>query len=171
MGKTLIEDKIQEELPYFLSELEKQADHLYNPTHCIKTSVSNIICSIAFGERFEYSDSLFQEFVRIMDEMCEILGNAGPLMLFPFLKYLPGDLTGSKRNEKNCNFMMAMIMDMIVQHRKTYDPDVTRDFIDAYIHQINKEEAKGNVSSFNGNCLLFSIFFVSFGFFREVRQP
>ncbi|KAM7324684.1 hypothetical protein ACRRTK_016989 [Alexandromys fortis] len=40
----------------------------FDPHFKINNAVSNIICSITFGERFEYHDSQFQELLRLLDE-------------------------------------------------------------------------------------------------------
>ncbi|KAK2496568.1 hypothetical protein MC885_000510 [Smutsia gigantea] len=41
----------------------------FNPHFKINNAVSNIICSITFGERFEYQDGQFQELLRLLDEV------------------------------------------------------------------------------------------------------
>ena len=40
----------------------------FDPHFKINNAVSNIICSITFGERFDYHDSQFQELLRLLDE-------------------------------------------------------------------------------------------------------
>ena len=43
----------------------------FNPHFKINNAVSNIICSITFGERFDYQDDQFQELLKLLDEvMC-----------------------------------------------------------------------------------------------------
>ena len=41
----------------------------FDPHFNINNAVSNIICSITFGERFEYHDSQFQEMLKLLDEV------------------------------------------------------------------------------------------------------
>jgi cytochrome P450 family 2 subfamily J len=40
----------------------------FDPHFKIYSAVSNIICSITFGERFEYHDSQFQELLQLLDK-------------------------------------------------------------------------------------------------------
>ena len=41
----------------------------FDPHFTINNAVSNIICSITFGERFDYQDDQFQELLRLLDEV------------------------------------------------------------------------------------------------------
>ncbi|KAF3819781.1 hypothetical protein GH733_015290 [Mirounga leonina] len=56
----------------------------FNPHFKMNSAVSNIICSITFGKRFEYEDEQFQELLRLLDDVtcleasmrCQNRGNA-----------------------------------------------------------------------------------------------
>jgi len=59
----------------------------------LHTAISNVICSIVFGKRFQYSDPKFQRYLLAMDQFFSGLGPraAGRNTI---LAKLPGDLTG-----------------------------------------------------------------------------
>ena len=44
----------------------------FDPHFTINNAVSNIICSITFGERFDYQDDQFRELLRMLDEVLNL---------------------------------------------------------------------------------------------------
>ena len=73
MGKNLLADKIQEEVIHYIRAVE---DHQGAPADLSKltqVSVSNNICSIVFGRRFQYDDPDFIGYMSDMDEVFRIL--------------------------------------------------------------------------------------------------
>ncbi|KAG3256092.1 cytochrome P450 2B4-like [Ictidomys tridecemlineatus] len=64
MGKRSIEERIQEEAQCLVEELRKSKGALVDPTFLFQSITANIICSIVFGERFDYKD---REFLRLLD--------------------------------------------------------------------------------------------------------
>lgn len=45
----------------------------------LNSAVSNVICSILFGERFEYDDPVFLTLLKLMNENTKLLGS--PMVL------------------------------------------------------------------------------------------
>ena len=93
MGKSSLESKIHEEIENFTMELKKKATNPFDPTFLMNSAISNIICSITFGQRFEYHDEAFLEKIDILNSLFK---NAQRMRLtdrIPGLKYLPGDPT------------------------------------------------------------------------------
>ncbi|KAH0618557.1 hypothetical protein JD844_017889 [Phrynosoma platyrhinos] len=45
----------------------------FDPHHLINNAVSNVICSITFGNRFDYHNSQFQKLLHLLDELGQIL--------------------------------------------------------------------------------------------------
>ncbi|XP_074855951.1 cytochrome P450 2H1-like isoform X4 [Carettochelys insculpta] len=59
MGKKSIEKRIQEESHFLMERLRNTHGQPFDPTLFITHAVSNIICSIVFGNRFDYEDKKF----------------------------------------------------------------------------------------------------------------
>ncbi|EHB15020.1 Cytochrome P450 2J6 [Heterocephalus glaber] len=71
LGKKSLEERIQEEA-YHLAIIAEEKGQPFNPHFKINNAVSNIICSIIFGERFDYQDAEFQELLRLLDEVTHL---------------------------------------------------------------------------------------------------
>uniref|UniRef100_A0A3Q1JJI3 Uncharacterized protein n=1 Tax=Anabas testudineus TaxID=64144 RepID=A0A3Q1JJI3_ANATE len=59
MGKKACEDKIIEECHYLVEEIKKLKGEAFDTTQPINCAVSNIVCSMVYGSRFEYDDTEF----------------------------------------------------------------------------------------------------------------
>ncbi|KFO31635.1 Cytochrome P450 2J2 [Fukomys damarensis] len=93
LGKKTIEERIQEEAHHLAEVIAKEKGQTFNPYFKINNAISNIICSIIFGERFDYQDAEFQELLRLLDEvthleaspMCQILLSPRPVPVMSVL--------------------------------------------------------------------------------------
>ncbi|KAL1250404.1 hypothetical protein QQF64_021409 [Cirrhinus molitorella] len=56
LGKKSVEERVTEESSYLVPEMLKVEGKPFDPHHAIQNAVSNIICSIVFGDRFDYDD-------------------------------------------------------------------------------------------------------------------
>ncbi|XP_067996835.1 cytochrome P450 2J2-like isoform X3 [Melanerpes formicivorus] len=126
----------------------------FNPHFQLTNAVSNIICSITFGNRFEYHDEDFQKLLHLLDETVRLHGTiAGQLYpSFPtIMKFLPGS---HQTILKNWETMKSFVMERIERHKEDWNPSESRDFIDSYL----QEMAKGNSSkSFQEENLVFCV--------------
>nr|XP_019571912.1 PREDICTED: cytochrome P450 2J2-like [Rhinolophus sinicus] len=138
LGKRSLEERIQEETQHLNQTIEEENGQPFNPHFKINSAVSNIICSITFGERFEYQDDQFQEMLRLLDEVIalEVSIFCHLYNMFPWImKFIPGPhKTVLVKWEK----LKMFIARVIENHRKDWNPDKPRDFIDAYLKEIEK---------------------------------
>ncbi|XP_055484701.1 cytochrome P450 2J4-like, partial [Psammomys obesus] len=68
LGKKSLEQRIKEEAFYLVEAIGEEEGQPFDPHLKLKNAFSNIICSITFGERFEYEDGQFQELLKLADE-------------------------------------------------------------------------------------------------------
>ncbi|XP_065263680.1 cytochrome P450 2H1-like isoform X3 [Emys orbicularis] len=68
MGKKSIEDRIQEETRFLVERLRNTHGRPFDPTLFLTHAVSNVICSIVFGDRFDYEDKKFVTLINIIEE-------------------------------------------------------------------------------------------------------
>ncbi|XP_062352778.1 cytochrome P450 2H1-like isoform X3 [Cinclus cinclus] len=68
MGKKGIEERIQEEAHFLVERLKNTHERPLNPGNFLVHAVSNIICSIVFGDRFDYEDEKFLALIDWIEE-------------------------------------------------------------------------------------------------------
>uniref|UniRef100_G1SLA3 unspecific monooxygenase n=1 Tax=Oryctolagus cuniculus TaxID=9986 RepID=G1SLA3_RABIT len=155
LGKKSLEERIQEEARHLTEAMEKEGGQPFDAHFKINNAVSNIICSITFGERFEYHDGQFQELLKLFDEvmyleasmLCQLYN------IFPWImKFLPGAHQTLFSNWKKLELFVSR---MLENHKKDWNPAETRDFIDAYLKEMSKYPGSAT-SSFNEENLICS---------------
>nr|XP_020043984.1 cytochrome P450 2B4-like [Castor canadensis] len=182
MGKRSVEERIQEEAQCLVEELRKSKGALLNPTFLFQCITSNIICSIVFGERFDYKD---HQFLRLMDLfyqtfmlMSSFYGQMFELFS-DFLKYFPGT---HRQIHKNLQEIITFTGHSVEKHRATLDPSSPRDFIDSYLLRMEKEKSNVNTEFHHQNLILtlLSLFFAGtetssttlrYGFLLMLKYP
>ncbi|XP_025048931.1 cytochrome P450 2J2-like isoform X2 [Alligator sinensis] len=153
LGKRSLEERIQQEIGYLIEAVEEEKGNPFDPHFKINNAVSNVICSITFGSRFEYHDRHFQKLLQLVGETLYLHGTVWTQLYnsFPTLmKWLPGH---HHTLFKNWGKLKCFVKEEIAKHREDWNPADTRDFIDCYLKEIAKNEAS---SSFHENNLLFS---------------
>nr|XP_009503877.1 PREDICTED: cytochrome P450 2C8-like isoform X3 [Phalacrocorax carbo] len=75
MGKRSIEERIQEETEYLLEEINKTKGTPFDPTFTLGCTVSNVICSIVFGKRYDYKDKKFLALMTNMNNIFEMMNS------------------------------------------------------------------------------------------------
>ncbi|XP_040848359.1 cytochrome P450 2C9-like isoform X2 [Ochotona curzoniae] len=75
VGKRSIENRIQEEACYLVEELRKTNASPCDPTSILGCAPCNVICSIIFQDRFEYTDKFFLKFLKLLNEGLSILSS------------------------------------------------------------------------------------------------
>ncbi|XP_061489202.1 cytochrome P450 2J2-like [Rhineura floridana] len=153
LGKRSLEERIQEESRYLTDAIEAEKGQPFNPHFQINNAVSNIICSITFGDRFDYHDNHFQKLLQLLDETLHLMGSVWGQVYnsFPTLmKHLPGP---HQTLLKNWRQLQSFVREIIGKHKKDWNPSEPKDFIDAYLNEMAKESV---ASSFHEENLLYS---------------
>ncbi|KAG8143709.1 hypothetical protein E2320_000917 [Naja naja] len=139
MGKRSIEERIQEEAQCLVKELATRTEP-FDPTFLLGCSVSNVICSIVFGDRFDYKDQHFLTFIGLINDNFRLFSSPCAQMynIFPHIMYyLPGP-----HNQIFANFekLRALMREMAKAHQASLDPSCPRDFIDCFLLKMEQEK-------------------------------
>lgn len=109
----------------------------FNPSHEITVAAANVICALCFGKRYGHDDPEFRTLLGRVDKFGETVGAGSLVDVMPWLQSFPNPVRSVYKNFKMINNeFFAYVKDKVVQHRNTFDPDVTRDMSDAIINVI-----------------------------------
>ncbi|XP_013210325.1 cytochrome P450 2B1-like [Microtus ochrogaster] len=156
MGKRSVEERIQEEARCLVEELRKSQGAPLDPTFLFQCITANIICSIVFGQRFDYKD---RQFLRLLDLLCHTFSIISSFhgqmyeLYSGFLKFFTGI---HKQIYKNLHEVLEYIGHSVEKHQATLDPNNPRDFIDSYLIHMEKEKSNKH-SEFHYQNLMISV--------------
>ncbi|XP_034002505.1 cytochrome P450 2J2-like [Trematomus bernacchii] len=92
-GQKSLEKYIEVENTYICEAFKEEQGRPFNPHNIITNGVCNIISSVLFGHRFEYSDQSFRRILDLDNEAIRLAGLPQTQLYDAFpgvLKYLPG---------------------------------------------------------------------------------
>ncbi|XP_035379867.1 cytochrome P450 2J2-like isoform X2 [Electrophorus electricus] len=153
-AKKNLEMSIQQE-SVFLCEAFKQERSPFNPQMYLNTAVSNIISALIFGHRFDYHDERFLNVLQWDIDAVILAGSSHAHLynIFPRLfDYIPGP---HQRMFNNYSKIIEFLKDEIRKHKENWDPSDPRDYIDAYLTEMEKKKTDPE-AGFNIETLVFS---------------
>ncbi|XP_040919205.1 cytochrome P450 2K1-like isoform X2 [Toxotes jaculatrix] len=139
MGKRVAEEKILEECQYLIQMFEKHKGKPFDTTCPVNYATSNIISSIVYGSRFEYSDPRFKNLVRRANETIRITGSAS-IQLYNMFPRLVRWIKNRQLILKNVEMTVRDVKDLIRQLKETLNPHTCRGLVDCFLIRKQKEE-------------------------------
>ncbi|XP_063801805.1 cytochrome P450 2J6-like [Pseudophryne corroboree] len=148
LGKKSMEERICEESTHLIQELKKNSDEQIDPHLIIDNAVSNIICFIVFGRRYDYDDSTFREILDLVHEnMSMAISFWSQLYIaFGFVKYLP---LPHQKIFRNVKIIYGFLRRVLEEHKTSRVSGEPRDYIDCYLEELDKEQQDSNKSTFS----------------------
>ncbi|XP_025099201.1 cytochrome P450 2B4-like [Pomacea canaliculata] len=138
MGKNVLAAKIEEEVKEYIRVISESQGQPLDLAHLTQASVSNNMCSIVLGKRFEYDDDVFANNLRLIDAIVRDAGAGAAVSYIPFLRHLPGDYFKVNRLVDNMRLVMQKFMKPFVdEHYRRSEEGSEDDFIGAYIREIH----------------------------------
>uniref|UniRef100_A0A669D7X4 Cytochrome P450 2K1-like n=1 Tax=Oreochromis niloticus TaxID=8128 RepID=A0A669D7X4_ORENI len=158
MGKRACEDKIIEECQRLLEVFKKFKGKIsFDTNQRLSYAVSNIICSMVYGSRFEYNDPEFTSLVDRMSRGAKLLGSPSVQMynMCPALFKWSGarkellELSATSTKQNRAFFRRL---------QETLNPQMCRGFVDAFLVRKQTLEESGITNShFHDDNLLMTV--------------
>ncbi|KAM3911026.1 cytochrome P450 2G1-like [Leptodactylus fuscus] len=140
MGKRSIEQRIQEEAQFLMEEFRKSNSQPLDPTFYFSKAVSNVICSVVFGSRFEYEDKEFLKLLNFLNQTFKGFSSIWGQM-YNFYPKVMGAIPGPHHNIfKSINGVKEFITKRVQMHKESLDPSDPRDFIDCFLMRMEQEK-------------------------------
>ncbi|OCT68030.1 hypothetical protein XELAEV_18039326mg [Xenopus laevis] len=161
MGKRGIEERIQEEAQFVVEEIKSYKKKPFDPTDILVQCVSNVICSVVFGNRFEYDNKDFQNLLSLFQSVFRESSSAwGQLLnMFPLImNHIPGP---HKKVIRDMNKLEAFVLQRVKENEKTLDSNSPRDIIDSFLIKMQQEN-ENPTSAFHMKNLLATILSIFF---------
>ncbi|XP_048074794.1 cytochrome P450 2C41-like [Ursus arctos] len=157
MGKSDLESRVQEEASHLVEELRKTNALPCDPTFVLGCASCNVICSVIFQTRFDYTDQALLGILERLNENLRIMSSPWIQVYnsFPALiDYLPGSHHTILRNS-DC--IKKYVLEKIKEHQESLDVNNPRDFIDYFLMKMGQEKYNKQLE-FNFENLLSSAF-------------
>ncbi|XP_075044994.1 cytochrome P450 2J6-like [Mixophyes fleayi] len=148
LGKKSMEERICEESSYLIQEFKKNTNALIDPHLVIDNAVSNIICSIVFGRRYDYDDPTFRDILNLVHENMKMATSVWSQLYnaFGFVRHLP---LPHQKIFRNIKVIFGFLRKVLEEHKRTRNPGQPQNYIDCYLDELDKEQEDGNKSTFN----------------------
>ncbi|KAM7340059.1 hypothetical protein ACRRTK_000674 [Alexandromys fortis] len=112
----------------------------FDPRQLLDNAVSNVICSVVFGKRYNYGDPEFLRLLDLFSDNFRIMSSrwGETYNMFPsFMDWIPGP---HHRIFKNFQELRLFIAEQIRWHRQSRRAGEPRDFIDRFLDEMDKEQ-------------------------------
>ena len=96
--------------------LNAQKEKPLDPIEPLKKAVVNVINKVIYGHRFEYWDPRYSQKIKAIQEGAKLAASGGFLALFPWLRYLPGDIGPFKNINGIADVLDAGVQTAINEH-------------------------------------------------------
>ncbi len=114
------------------TEITRHGEDAFNPMVPFLNASANVICSFAFGRRYEYSDNEFKLLLNSIEGISKCTRElASVQMVFPIFRYIP-----TKRRIQlgiSLTSLRDFIDNIIEEHKTNFDSDNPRDYIDMFM--------------------------------------
>lgn len=138
LGAVTLAQRVQTEAEAIVQALRNEKGNSDTLKKIFYKAICNINCALIFGDRYEYGDPEFIEFISLMDLLLQRHGVNNPMNFFPILQKLP-ESKKTKATKSVLNKVFEFIHGKIEAAKKTFDKNQKRSLIHYFIDQESNE--------------------------------
>ena len=139
LGKSTFEDIMITESHELNKELIRQEQKPFDPKILFPCASANVVCSFAFGRRYEYTDPDFLFLLNAIEKIEQLIRRtAGLALILPIFQYIPTKQKAQLRT--NLKALRTFISKIVDNHKLKFDPDHPNDYIDIFMKEIQSSE-------------------------------
>ncbi|XP_019615834.1 PREDICTED: cytochrome P450 2U1-like [Branchiostoma belcheri] len=135
VGTGSIEEKIREEASFLRNRIAEYNGNPSDIAHDISVAVSNVICSMMMGERYDYRDETFRQLSEAVVRMAAEVTAGQIINVFPFLRFVPIVNRAGINVLQEASKIQNVIKEKMSRHREN-----PRDFLDFCLLEVEKQE-------------------------------
>ncbi|XP_061185640.1 cytochrome P450 2C20-like [Saccostrea echinata] len=143
-GRRCLQSQVMEEVDCLMEEFEKYEGQPFDIREQLKTSVSNVICSLLFGKRFDYEDAKFKRLLNLFNTLIAVLNFSSPAFIFPELASFK--IFNFDKAAPIIKALNDFVAEKVEEHRKNFDENNINDYIDAYIAEQKRRTSEINTT-------------------------
>ncbi|XP_055337267.1 cytochrome P450 2J5-like [Paramacrobiotus metropolitanus] len=132
-GKESGELYIRQETTKMLKILESSNGQPMDNSLLFATAASNVAAYMMFSDTFNSEDPRFIHYLQDVARNFREMPNAGILEIFPSLKFVPPFSFTISKFQARVKQQVTVLQDLVEEHKKSFDPDHLRDYIDAFL--------------------------------------
>ena len=138
---------INEEVDLLLERLQSSNGQPHNITTEVQLAITNVICTMVFGSRYELDDPEFSKVIEITHEIFAMLGSGSIVDVFPWLNFFP--FKSVQKYKKICEERDDLVGRIYREHLKANRVEDPRDLTDTLLKAKKKaEEEDSSVKEF-----------------------
>ncbi|XP_077998175.1 cytochrome P450 2U1-like [Glandiceps talaboti] len=141
MGKALLEERILDEFNFLGKRLNNHLNKSIDLRHLFTNAISNVLCAMLFGHRFDYDDENFKVLLELNRTLLNDILSSALLTFIPILWHFPLPIKRSliKNRQKGCDYF-----DLKIKERKNIIHNQTdgKCMIDYYLLKAKEYEER-----------------------------
>uniref|UniRef100_A0A8C4HVM1 Cytochrome P450 2K1 n=1 Tax=Dicentrarchus labrax TaxID=13489 RepID=A0A8C4HVM1_DICLA len=157
MGKRACEDKIIEECQHLMEVFKNFKGKAFDTSQSMNYAVSNIICSMVYGSRFEYDDPQFTTMVDQTNKRVQLVGTPS-IQMYNWFPWIYKWVANRKEVLQITDFVTKQNLELFSRLKETLNPQMCRGFVDAFLaKKLNLEESGITNSHFHDDNLMLTV--------------